>query len=319
MKRLWNNAIIKNSQGTVRSGWIILFVMAVYYGVMYVVSNATIGAMTSYFLSTGDIQRGTGHLSDLVVWFNNFGLSLIFQFLTDVFMTAIPIVIWRLLMRRRIREMGWRLWTRGRWECVTGMLLGAITCSIVFLIVITVGGGRVETWTPHITPLAIAWILAFVLVAVGEETLNRGFLMSTLRRTRCVYCIMLLPSIIFGCIHLMNPNVTFFSIFNIIIAGLLLSYMYYKSGNLWMCIGFHFAWNTFQGVIYGMPVSGLSITGILTTTFTHDNILNGGGFGIEGGILTTIIMLLSILFVRFYYRNSRYDFISDLASDSGEQ
>ena len=47
-----------------------------------------------------------------------------------------------------------------------------------------------------------------------------------------------------------------------------------------------------------MPVSGLSIPGIITTHFTRDNILNGGGFGIEGGILTTLVTLLSFLFVR---------------------
>ena len=35
--------------------------------------------------------------------------------------------------------------------------------------------------------------------------------------------------------------------------------MYIKSGNIWMCIGYHFTWNTFQGIIYGMPVSGLNV------------------------------------------------------------
>lgn len=319
MKRLWNNMIIKNSRGMVRSGWIILFVMAVYYAVMYVVSNTTISLMTSYFISTGDIRPETNYYSDLILWFNNVGLMIIFQVLTDIFMILIPILIWRFLMKSRIRDMGWRRWTRGRWECVTGMILGAVTCTVVFLIVITVGGGRVTSWTPHITPLVFVWLLTFILVSIGEETLNRGFLMSVLRRTRCVYCIMLIPSLIFGCIHLTNPNVTFFSVFNIVIAGLLLSYMYYKSGNLWMCMGFHYTWNAFQGIVYGIPVSGLDIPGILTTTYTKANILNGGDFGIEGGILTTIAMILSILFVRFYYRNGRYNFISNTSSEESEQ
>lgn len=78
-----------------------------------------------------------------------------------------------------------------------------------------------------------------------------------------------------------------------------------------MCMGFHFTWNTFQGLVYGMPVSGLNIPGIITTVFTEDNMLNGGDFGIEGGVLTTAAMLLCLLFVRYYYRDSEYDFISD--------
>ena len=60
-----------------------------------------------------------------------------------------------------------------------------------------------------------------------------------------------------------------------------------------------------------MPVSGLDIKGIITIRFPFDTILNGGAFGIEGGVLTTLITILSFLFVKHYYRNSTYDFISD--------
>ena len=67
------------------------------------------------------------------------------------------------------------------------------------------------------------------------------------------------PSLIFGLIHLTNPNVTLLSVVNIVLLGIALSLMYYKSGNVWMCIGFHIAWNLFQSVVYGMPVSGLDV------------------------------------------------------------
>lgn len=50
---------------------------------------------------------------------------------------------------------------------------------------------------------------------------------------------------------------------------------------------------------------------IITTQITHGNLLNGGMFGIEGGILTTFVNLLSFIFVWYYYRDSKYDFVSD--------
>lgn len=311
MKWLWNNKIIRNSHGTVRSGWIILLVMAAYNGILYAVSEATMSLMRRYFISTGDMQPDIGYYSDLVNWLNDVGLAVIFQIMTDVFMTAIPILVWIFLMKQRIRDLGYRVGSRSRREGMAGLLLGFLSCSVIFIIVITAGGGQVESWIPRFSPLTFVWLLIFVLVSVGEETLNRGFLMGTLRRTWSIACIMLIPSVIFGCIHLANPNVTFFSIFNIVLAGLLLSYMYLKSGNLWMCMGFHFTWNAFQGLVYGMPVSGLNIPGIFTTVFTENNMLNGGDFGIEGGILTTLTMLAVFLFVRYYYRDSTYDFISD--------
>lgn len=78
-----------------------------------------------------------------------------------------------------------------------------------------------------------------------------------------------------------------------------------------MCVGYHITWNIFQSVIYGMPISGSNINSIMITHFPSANILNGGGFGIEGGILTTIVNILILMFAIFYYRSSTYEFLSD--------
>lgn len=153
-------------------------------------------------------------------------------------------------------------------------------------------------------------------IAFGEEIMNRAFLMSALRRVENIYFIALVPSIVFGLIHLSNSGITVLSIFNIILVGVEFSYMFIKSGNIWMCIGYHFTWNTFQGIIYGMPVSGLNVPGIITTSFPSNNILNGGEFGIEGGLLTTAINVLGFLFILFYYRKSKYDFLTNTISEN---
>ena len=90
--------------------------------------------------------------------------------------------------------------------------------------------------------------------------------------------------------------------------------MYYKSGNVWMCIGFHIAWNLFQSVVYGMPVSGLDVPAFLVSAYPVGNLLNGGGFGIEGGVLTTVAAVSVMAFTLFYYRTSEYRFFGDHAN-----
>lgn len=146
----------------------------------------------------------------------------------------------------------------------------------------------------------------------GRRNHKQGISDVHLRRVGNLPFIVLVPSFIFGLIHLGNNGVTFFSVCNIILAGLLFSYMYIRSGNIWMCIGYHFTWNSFQGLVFGMPVSGINVTGMITTHFTANNFITGGIFGIEGGILTTLVTLLGFLFVKYYYRNSTYDFIKDV-------
>lgn len=310
MKILWNNLIIKNKSNQVRSGWIILVVMAFYLGVTYLVSDIMFDALKQYFIHTGDIVPATGYYSPLIDRVNHELLPILTQLITDIFMLGVPIVSWVLIQRHKVTRLGLIPLTSGKKECFIGMILGFVCCTIVFLIVITVGGGEVN-WTPQFSIRTGIWILIFVLVALAEETMNRGFFMANLRRSKNLVFILIVPSVIFGMIHLTNPGVTLFSVLNIILVGIVFSYMFLKSGNIWMCIGHHFTWNTFQGIIYGMPVSGLHVPGIVTTHFKENNLLNGGLFGIEGGILTTAVTLLAFAFVWFYYRNSKYDFIQD--------
>ncbi|MCB4304118.1 hypothetical protein LGK37_11485 [Clostridioides difficile] len=54
--------------------------------------------------------------------------------------------------------------------------LGIFNCTVIFIIIITIGGGHVTSWVPKISPLTVSWILVFILVAFAEEILNRGFL-----------------------------------------------------------------------------------------------------------------------------------------------
>ena len=81
-----------------------------------------------------------------------------------------------------------------------------------------------------------------------------------------------------------------------------------------MCIGFHIAWNLFQSVVYGMPVSGLDVPAFLVSAYPVGNLLNGGGFGIEGGVLTTVAAVSVMAFTLFYYRTSEYRFFGDHAT-----
>jgi membrane protease YdiL (CAAX protease family) len=110
--------------------------------------------------------------------------------------------------------------------------------------------------------------------------------------------------------HSSNSGIGMLPYINLILAGILFAYMYLKSGNLWMCIGYHITWNYFQGYVYGFKVSGMKTYGILSTSYHSGNILNGGAFGPEGGLFVTAVMLAGLLFVWYYYRNHNYDFIA---------
>ena len=50
-----------------------------------------------------------------------------------------------------------------------------------------------------------------------------------------------------------------------------------------MPIGFHFAWNVSEGLIFGFPLSGVTGFSLLKTTNQGPDLFMGGSFGPEGG------------------------------------
>ena len=311
MSKIVNNAIIKNKGGRVRSGWLILLVMAAFYALQYIIPSIFVEVLRRILIARGDINAVTGETSALVDWMNEVFLPVFLQILMEIIAIALALVVWRLLMKHPLREMGLVSIRKGGKDGLTGILFGIVSCSLVWAVLFLSGQAYVETWEPTFHLMHFWWIITLLFVAFGEELLYRSLLMSILRRSGSLCAAALVSSAVFGSVHLMNPNVTLVSVLNIMLAGLLFSYIYIKTGNIWMCIGFHFTWNTFQGVVYGMPTSGLILPSVISTSFTADNIINGGAFGIEGGIMTTAMMLAGFLFVKYYSRNSQYDFLTN--------
>ena len=306
-----------NRFGKMRSGWILLICMVLFYVLTYVLSYITIEILRKILVASGDINYDTGYYSNLADSVDDV-MPVILQFMTEVVTIAIPFVAWK-CMKVSWEAVGFRPFlSKFKKDGCIGLLLGFFCCTSIFVILLLTKNVVIKSSAIHFNGKIISWVILFISVGFAEELFNRGLLMSVLRRTNNKYLVMTIPSIIFGLIHVMNPHFTVISFINIILIGFVFSYMYYKSGNLWMCIGYHITWNLFQSVIYGMPVSGLNVDSLVVATYPTDNLLNGGSFGIEGGILTTAISILLMVFVFFYYRNSNYKFLPDKSNSNAD-
>lgn len=295
------DVIFKNKRGMVRSGWIIALCLLAYNAFAYAFSDWAVSALLA----------AVDAVAPAADWLDDQALYLGLQFLNEAVLLIVPLAAWR-LMRYRWRDVGLRDFrTRFKKDGVAGLVLGFALCTAIFLLLLVTGNVVVEGANSLFSLALLAWVLFFVLVGIAEEVMYRGFVMSVLRRTHSKVLVVVVPSLVFGAIHLTNSNVTLLSVVNIVLIGIAFSVMYYKSGNLWMCIGYHIAWNLFQSVVYGMPVSGMNIPAIMVSSYPMDNLLNGGAFGIEGGVLAAISALLVLAFTLFYYRASRYRFFGD--------
>jgi membrane protease YdiL (CAAX protease family) len=305
--------MFKNKEGKVRSGWKIAIVMAIFYGCVMVVSMVVGVVVSGILMASGDLQAGANAFS---YTYSERGqrimenVNMIMMFIQEIITILLPILAWKISTKRKLSDMGFTSIKSDYKELLAGLIFGILSISVVFAAIILSGQAVIATWKPHFAPSQLLYLLMFIMVGFAEELLSRGYIMSVLRQTKSIAAIMIIPSVIFALLHSFNSGIGAVPYINLTLVGILFSYMYLKSGNIWMPIGYHITWNYFQGNVFGFKVSGTEVEGMLSTSYTKDNILNGGAFGPEGGLFVTVILLIGFVVVNRYYKNKKFDFLS---------
>ncbi|MGA7160405.1 MAG: CPBP family intramembrane glutamic endopeptidase [Bacteroidota bacterium] len=225
-----------------------------------------------------------------------------------VFYGALLLTTWiiaRFLERRpAFSSVGFPLHGNVLREIGQGALIGGGMMTIIFVTEYSFGMVGLS-FKPlsflEATYLFGASIIIFVVGAVGEELLFRGYLFQTMAEgTGKIIAVVVFASF-FGYAHSMNPNVTFFSLVNVALAGVWLSLAYFKTRTLWFPIALHFSWNFFQNHIFSFPVSGIQFQKFQLGVMIQSGPawVTGGSFGPEGGALATLILIVSGVFIYF--------------------
>lgn len=154
-------------------------------------------------------------------------------------------------------------------------------------------------WVPDArpgSPILHAAGLGLLLApaAFTEELLFRGYPFQLIAARFGGAAAILATSAVFALVHGANPDVDALSLVNIGAAGVLLGLAYWRTGSLWVATGLHFGWN------YAMAVGDLSVSGLelgmpgFDPRLVGPEILTGGRFGPEGGLLVTLASLAGI-------------------------
>lgn len=298
--------MFKNKYGEVRSGWKIILTMLMMYGITIVLS-----IIFGVILGIVIIAKGGDTSSILEIQSNKFVTQSLFV-LQNVTLIGSVLIMAKIFEKKVFSFIGLINIKKGCKELLIGLALGGVTITIVTVMLLSFGDVKLinSLSSPNISLDLLTGLITFIFVGFGEEIFGRGYCMSVLKQTRNKYIVIIVSSIIFALMHLGNLNVTFLSLINLFLAGVTFGYMFMKSNNIWMPIGFHITWNYFQGYIWGFEVSGTTVHGLYKVGRISDNIINGGAFGPEGGLAVTVILILTIVFVGLYYKDRKIqDFI----------
>jgi membrane protease YdiL (CAAX protease family) len=200
------------------------------------------------------------------------------------------------------RAFGLRFW-QGLlvgFAAITTLLVGISALGAMHLGPIVLHG--IELWK-----YAVLWAVAFLTVAFFEEFFFRGYMLFTLTTAIGFWPSAILCSIVFGYVHHSNPHENWMGAITAGLVGLVFCLLLRRTGNLWMPIGFHAAWDWGETYFYGVPDSGQLLPGhLFSANFNGPAWLTGGIVGPEGSWLC-ILLLLCLWFVfGAWLREARY-------------
>ena len=182
-----------------------------------------------------------------------------------------------------------------------GILLSLLQMGMIALVYQVGGIGTFELNELSLEPiLFILGLFPFWLLQGGtEEVATRGWLLTRIAARSNLPLAIAISSSLFGILHMGNAGVTFLSVLNIILDGVLAGLLFIYTDSIWLVVAQHGTWNYVQGNLLGFQVSG---TGADASIFSFTmgsgpDWLTGGAFGAEGSIITTLVLLLSVLIV----------------------
>lgn len=170
--------------------------------------------------------------------------------------------------------------------------------SIVFLLLYVTGAISAEIGAFEWINL-LGFLVFFLLISIHEEVIFRGYVTSLLAQNMHFIPALIIAALIFAAVHIGNADFTWMGFGSIFLGGYLLGILYLKYQNLYLPIGMHWFWNYYHGNILGFDVSGLDVPAVLSLQLNGAEWWTGGEFGLEGSLLTVILLGIVTIFTTY--------------------
>lgn len=220
--------------------------------------------------------------------------------------TLIPLgLMAHFIDRRRRTSLGFS----GRFpDLLSGVVIGAAIFCVPLAILLATGAAQFQPDLALFSAqgLALGLIVCFFNV-VTQEALVRSYIFQELWSKYGAWAATVVTTIIFVALHakpISQGTQGLIAGANILLASLMLSLAYVRTGQLWLAIGLHLGWNGLQGPVLGIAVTGndLAFGHWSMFSFPGSALITGGDMGVEGGLAGLAGPLVGIALVALLFK-----------------
>lgn len=301
-------------RGGIRAGWRLLIFFLILFSI-------GAGARLVARLVSRGAPRQSAAAFDPVLLMVSEGIAFAVLLLASFLMSRIE--------KRRLGEYGLALRRGFRTTFWEGAFYGFGGITLVLVVMRLTGHyyfGPVALHGSEIFRYGGVYLAGFLGVGFLEEYSFRGYVLYTLtdglsglgaiRPGGAFLISAVVMSTLFGMAHRGNPGETFVGLVSVVVFSLVFCFVLWRTGDLWMAVGFHMAWDWGQTYFYGVPDSGIQSVGhLLTPSFQGSQWWTGGSVGPEASFLTPLVLLLVGLLVHLRYREAKYRSGADRAQN----
>ena len=192
---------------------------------------------------------------------------------------------------------GARFWQGSAW--------GITIIAATILLIRAFGGfsfGELALRGMAVWHYAFVWGAVFLIVGFLEEFLFRGYAQFTLAAGLGFWPAATMLSAAFGALHLGNPGEGKIGALSVFAVGMFFCLTLRRTGNLWLAVGLHAAFDWGETFLFSVPDSGLVMPGHLLNSSLHGaRWLTGGSVGPEGSAMVFVVLAVAaVIFSRVY-------------------
>jgi len=265
-----------------RAGWRILIFIIFFTLISRILSKSILGLV-------GDLDK-----TESVYW----------VFRGIVVVVASSLVVWlirKLIDKKTFISLGLKLDSLAVKDFFIGLVISGLMIGTIFVVLYLSGLLEIDeiSWADNIIYVLFNNFLWFfgIGLAVGwsEELGLRGYLLQNMRDGMGLFWAVLISCLLYGLLHMSNPNSTLLSGSLIAFFGYLRIFGWLRTGQLWLSMGMHAGWDFFQGPLLGFTVSGMKTQSIIKQTVSGEEWITGGSFGPEAGIIVLPVLILGLV------------------------
>jgi len=271
-----------------RAGWSLLIFFAVTVGLIVGLQNVAVrlpllGAVLEN-PANGDAGPEAGILNEVIY---------------NIAMLVAMLVMAR-IERRRVLDYGWAPNPGARLRLLLGFLLGIAMFSSMYFMQWLEHVYKVEGFALNARAAFLygtLWLVTCLLIGTFEEGVFRGYAQSRLGRAVGFWPAALIVSVVFGSVHMVDTNYHWMGTISATMGGLFFCFCLWRTGDLWLAVGFHAAGDFTELFVFAPAHSFRSAHHLLKADSVGPAWLTGSTIGPEASIHGYLLMAVAFVLV----------------------